>query len=225
VEREINGRKLYLLGEMHGSITQVDFVHENLVPKITENPKRWLMLLEFASMKSGLLSLSHFYLEKLAKLFGIPCEEALADLYARDSITYIKNYIQKVDPSLEAKKIDKIVLLSVHFPLYFQKALLSYLVENGFVTEKKAQKIFSKTCSRFVSRFSKNSGMPEPYVYTLLIELALNNFPETQRQFEEFVVKPWNELSKERFYKLLEKYSDKSEILVSVGIGHLPAFQ
>jgi hypothetical protein len=66
--------------------------------------------------------------------------------------------------------------------------------------------------------------MPEPYVNILLIELALNHSPETERQFVEFVVEPWNELTRERFYKLLEKYSDKSEILVNVGIAHSPAF-
>jgi hypothetical protein len=226
VEREVNGRKLYVLGEKHYSITPVDFVHENLAPKIAHNPKRWLMLLESVSMKPNPLSPSHFYLRKLAKLFNITCKEALVDLYAPDTIADIKNYIQKVDPSLGAndKKLDEIILLSVHVRLYNEQALLNNLVENGLVTEEKAKKRFNKSYHHMVSRFSKNSGMPEPYVNILLIELALNHSPETERQFVEFVVKPWNELTRERFYKLLEKYSDKSEVLVNVGIAHLPAF-
>ena len=42
--------------------------------------------------------------------------------------------------------------------------------------------------------------------------------------FEDLIGKYWNEFSKIRFHKILEKYADKKEVLVNAGYNHLPAF-
>jgi hypothetical protein len=225
-EREINGRKVYLIGERHGTITPVDFVHENLVLKIADNPKRWLILLETVSMTSDLLAPSLFYLRKLAKLFNIPCEEVLVKLLEPDTINYVKSYVKKVNPSLAAdeQKLDAIILSNECIGLQGAVQILIDLVKEGRLTLEEAKKEIEKLTYSGISHISRRSGMPATYVGSLMTRFLETPYEEVARQSEEFVLKPWNELTRERFYKLLEKYSDKSEILVNVGIAHLPAF-
>ncbi len=63
--------------------------------------------------------------------------------------------------------------------------------------------------------------LQKPPGYTLrLLSMGPKNL-----EFEEMVLKHCNGYSREKFHQLLKKYPDRSNVLISVGYDHFPAFK
>ena len=196
LERKLDGRQVYLLGEEHYSRKPVDYVHWNLVRRIKESPGTWMVLIECAEtpMDDPIDSPTHFYIQGLAKLFGLPYEEALADLYAPDTREYIRR-----NSGITEEDIDRLILTgSMQMCTPEQRADIP----------------------RLIKLQSKNLQKPPEYVVKLL-EMG----PKEDINFEEVVGRHWNDYSRERFHRLLERYSDRRDVMISVGYNHFPAFE
>ncbi len=195
-ERQSNGQRLYLVGETHYSRKPVDYVHKKTAPEIEQNPQTWLILREDADdiIKSPVEYPTHFYFQELVKLFKLPYEDALANLWSPNT----REYIQR-NARINEDDIDRFVL---------------DIAMRGIITSKNIN-----YPPRFVNQMSEILQKPAEYTSRLLSMGSLANLA-----LEETIVRCWNDCSRERFHKLREKYSDKNNILVSVGYSHLPAF-
>ncbi len=92
VERQVDGRNIYFVGEEHCSRAPIIQTHETVVPRIDNNPSSWLVLSEDGNrpVKNVALEPGKFYFQKLARIYGLPYDDALTDIYSADTRRHIK---------------------------------------------------------------------------------------------------------------------------------------
>lgn len=105
LERKLNRHRLHLLGETHGSRKTGDYIHQNLVSLIEWCPQKWLILHENKDVVDPINNPTGFYIQGLAKLFRLPYEEALTNLYAQDTREYIKR-----KTGIKEEDIDRLII-------------------------------------------------------------------------------------------------------------------
>ncbi len=195
--RRLYEKQFHLLGEEHFSKKTVDYIHQNLASQIECAPQTWLVLCEDVGeiVEDPVDHPTHFYIQELAKLFRLPLEEPLADLYAPDTREYITREarISKMD-------IDRLIL-------------------TGIMNLKTTEDV-TRDFPRFVRRLAEN--LHKPVGYTLRL---LRMGPHEELEFGESVGNHWNQYSRERMHQVVEKYPNRSNVLVVVGGNHLPAFE
>lgn len=199
LERRLGDRTLYLLGEQHGSRGPVDYTHEQLVPKIKQDPRSWLVLYEGAQdvvQDFPNIDPDAFYFHELAKLFGILYDDAIADIYTQDTRAYIKH---------------KTGITEVDFDRLLLKWALPLL-----------QSVPKDKREGWVGSWILNMLGKHDTKYRR--ELLLMG-PIKDLHFDEIILPHWNDYSKIRFHQLLKQYADKSNLLVSVGLAHIPVFE
>lgn len=200
LERTIGTHKIHIAGESHNSFSQVDYMHKSIVPLIREKPEKWLILSEHSDspfyIHNAIYSPTRFYISELANLFKIPVEEAMPPITSREVLTYIKE-----KSSINEDDIFRFYLTTL---VCFIRPLI-----------KNPEKF-----RLFLNELSTLVGKTPSYLLNMLNSLNSINYEEVRAQ----VIKHQNNYAKERFYALLEKYSDKSDVLISVGIGHIPSF-
>mgnify|MGYP001576967758 CR=1 FL=1 len=90
-------RRLFLVGEHHGSRDAIDYVHELIVPLIQENSLPWLLLREglyaYPGDNKSTLDIvpHHFYFMHLPKVLGISSDDALQTITSKE----VKDYIMQ----------------------------------------------------------------------------------------------------------------------------------
>ena len=72
-----------------------------------------------------------------------------------------------------------------------------------------------------ILRISEGMNKPKDYVENLILS-GLSSI--SRKDFFSKVAKPWNDYCKKRFNELKREHHNKKNILVNVGMGHLPAF-
>ena len=191
-----NGQVVYFVGEEHGIRQSVDYIHNEIVPKIKQDPKTWLILREKRAgvkVQSPMGNPPLFYSQELAKFFKIPYIEALTDLYAPDTRAYIQ-----AKAGINGEDIDRIYLTMVTQEFATREEII-----NLSLFAQKASKVLKKR-----------------------VEHALMGpVEDSEQKFRDLVITPWNEYSRERFHRILKQYPNKSNILVCTGSLHLSAFQ
>lgn len=198
-EKQLNGQRLFLVAEPHHySRKPVDHVHSLLVPRIQENPGDWLILRKNGSsvVRFPIQAPVQFYFQELAGLLRMPYEEALADLHSHDTQEYIRK-----NGEVDQKDIDRFILtvtLNIHLA---PSKNIDYP-------------------PRIVGKMSKVLQKPPEYAREIFSMGSL-----TDTDIEKCIVDQWNDYSRKRFHELRRKYSDRSNILVSVGYSHLPVFE
>ncbi len=194
--RQRDKRTLYVLVEAHGSIAPINYTHENLVPKIKINPNTWLILRELKDVEADPFSPRHISHSYFQEL------SKLFGIPSEDPIADIlsqdtRDYIRRAS-NISERDIDRSLITLV-------------------VGERDQQRLDHQfLASELVGHLKK------PYHYILEL-LSLG--PYRYAEFLQNVGKPWNEYSRQRFQGLLEKYPEKTSILVSAGAGHLPVFE
>lgn len=204
-ERQVGNKKIHFVGEMHFSRKPIDFMHQNLVPEIKRDPKSWLILREGGSesIDEPQNSASTFYVQELAKMFNLPYEEALADLWSPDTRKYITQRT-----GISEKDIDRL-LLSTVLGAYSQE-----IKDNNYI-------IPEHVIERIIVFLKK----PKDYTTQLTREHYGKPLePDFEGKLGE-MIKSWNDYSKVRFNEMLQKYPERTNILISTGNKHLPVFQ
>lgn len=204
-EKQVGDKKIYFVGEMHFSKKPIDFIHQNLVAEIKRDPKNWIILREGGSesIDEPQNSATTFYVQELAKVFNLPYEEALADLWSPDTRKYISERT-----GISERDIDRL-LLSTVLGAYSQE-----IKDNNYnIPEHVMDRI--------------NFFLRKPKDYTA--QLTREQFgkpiePDFEVKFDE-MIKSWNEYSKVRFNEILQRYPERTNVLISTGNKHLPVFE
>lgn len=192
-----NGRTLHLFGEVHSSKSPVIQVHKKVVPKIRQNPDDWLLLREGADSQVGNASdlPPHFYFQELARIFGLPYENAIAKLSAQRTKRYIMKNGKLTD--LELDKSEAVWLLR---QLGDEDALdlaiddiccIFYVAEIMGISSERVDELVHEGSVRLVD-------------------------------FETVVLKHWNDYSRQIFEEKIKRYPTRHNILISAGEAHLP---
>lgn len=207
-EKQLNHQKLCLLLEGHYSKSPVVYTHNDLVPRIEENPQNWLILNENAGtiITDPMRNPTHFYFQELAKLFNIPQEDAIAQLYDPEVRRYI---VEDLQASYEITLAD----------------FDSFLVFSDLQNLQKIQgQITMEDLTRFVNNMSKHYQCDPQYIAQIIGDFKHRPGPAVMIP-DELYVNPWNKFSQRRFNEICSQYKDKTNILVSVGIDHSPVFR
>ncbi len=197
---EIKARKrtIHVLGEIHCSRMPFEYTHQNLWPEMQKDSKSWIILREGKeNVREPYKDPIGFYLQELARLCNMPYEEALADIYAEDTRLCIRTI-----SGMSEEDIDRF--------------LVFYSMCAQIIT---GTKTFDASTIGITAK-----NIKKPYAYAKKL-CEKGPIVDNEADFAELFGKPWNEISKMRFEKLLISYTDKTNVLVSVGHGHLPAFR
>ena len=194
-ERIVLGRKVHLVGETHKSLKPIKYVHDNLVAQIARNPSAWLMLRENARTRTDSGHPDHYYFQELATIFGIPYEDAIPDLFDRGVIDYIQGHA-----NLSEREIIHIFITNV-------------------TSSKRNLRLLREDREGLVGILSAVTKKPKEYISGIIDERP------TDRLLKDTIMPYWNEYTRQQFHRVLGQYSDKSQVIVSVGIGHLNAFK
>lgn len=216
-ERTVGNQHLYVIGEAHGSITPVEYVHQHLFPTIKTDPHSWLFMLENRH-EPGLADPSiwptGFYFLQLGSLLNIPQEEALVDIYELESRKKISE-----KSGLSDTLIDELLLSQcLHGLSPDERKLLAiwYIAQRDKKQLDEELVLAGEEITQFMSDYLKK---PLDYI----LELYTKG-PTLSLDFGEALGKPWNECSRENFHKVRKQYEDKKNILIRVGWSHLPVF-
>ena len=219
VEKMFGNQKVYIVGETHNTRDPIDLVHRVLVPKIEEDPASWLILRENARelYEDPTEGLDAFYFQELARLCGMPYVEALADFRDTSTRDHIKQQAEITDEELDRHIIN---LLLGYFSFEEAESLHAVIAaaKTGLdgVDGAKIRTAFS-----IVKSIATMGRMESKHVASIIFSSPL---PDV-RTFEEIVGRPWNDFSRQRFHRLRNEYSTKTNILVSVGRNHVPIFE
>lgn len=193
--RIVNGREIHLLGETHRSIKPVDYTHKILISEISKDPSVWLLLREDAKTRVDKNLPCHFYFQELADIFNIPYEEAVPHLFDKDTLDYIANRAHETE-----------------------REILRICLTNILTTSKRNLSLFKQNREGFIDVMSKFTHLP-----AIRIKEALKDGP-SDKLMKNVVSPYWDEFARQKFHEVLNRYKDKKQVIVSVGIGHLGAF-
>ncbi len=199
---QVNGRAVYVLGEYHFSRKQVDKAHTVIVPKIEADPQSWLLLREDNNkyVRSPFEDPTLFYFQELTSLFRIPYQEAKADLQSQPTRDYIMKKTGLMEIDLD----------------WFVHTLNTASKTARFLVERNDERYIQILLNEFRLR-----GFHGDSAYVRQIRA----FSPMSQELVDTITKHWNDFSRQRFYGILDQYTDKMNILVSVGGAHIPAFQ
>lgn len=200
-ETRRNGKALHLVGEAHGFLDQVKYVHENIVPLIKRKPDLWMLLREGYFTHSEISDealLAHcpdiFYFNRLPRVLGIPVDDAVKSPLDPD----IKHHIV-ANGGLTEEEIDT----------WFYIACSE--VNPSITLNDIAWHVMQK--------------LEKPVQYVLkLHDNAARVIFEGDRSVHEKLMVSWNQHARKKLDEILEQHPTRTSVLVSVGLAHLPAF-
>ncbi len=224
-KREVSGRSIYLIGEMHLSILPAQYFHNELLELVIQDPKSWLFLIEgaFVPIVSPASCPARYYLEKTAALLDIPVMEALTDIYDKETRDYIKR-----ESGLFDSDVDRFITsaflaaLSEKEKIDVVKGVLDVLAGRGGASEA-ARELLIEALS-LAKCLEKPFEVALELISSYAAEVLMYDKTKRKTFFDHTVGIHWNNHSRLRFHRILEYNPDKRNILVNVGLNHLPAF-
>ena len=196
VEGQKGGHNLHILAEyQHMAREGVDYVHKNLLRGMIRHPKSWLFLMEEVG--------------------------EIHSLQTSPGGFYLKGLAKQLRIPLEE------ALTSIYSP-----DTRAFISEQNGVTERDIDLGIVQYAMRemqpptrleevedYVQQMAKNLMKPFEYARELIIDES------SQISWEEDIGTYWNDYSKLHFSRMLEKYPDRTNVLINVGAGHLPVFE
>ena len=202
---ERNGRRLHLVGEEHGSREAVDYAHFEIVPKILVNPNKWMILREglyshVNSSEEGLLPViaDHVYFTRLPTVLGIPADDVIKCV---DDPDVKKGILRESD--LTEKDVDAWLLTTF---VHLNKSLVGFERRNA---ER-----------RLIQMLDRD----ETYVEEVFQHAVSEDGPMITRRVHEKLMPAWNRYTSKKLDEILAQHPSRTDVLVSAGIAHLPAF-
>jgi len=196
---EKKGKLLYVIGERHKTRDPIDYVHNEIVPLIKEDPKTWIILkegidsyLEFTDEEIYTSVPDLFYFKKLANALGIVGFEAIGDILGQNTRAFITT-----NSDISEEQID-------------QWFTIGALQRNPHIPQE-------ENLSFTAERLKK----PLDYIKGL-ISGTWNS--QDLSQLHKKLMITWNMYASKRLEKIIQEHPERYNILVSVGISHLPAY-
>ncbi len=200
-----NRREIHLVGENHESGSSVRLIHETIVPLMRVDSRSWLIFKEGTS-EELVKGTSPYYVCGLGKIFAVPTEEAitpLEDPQLRKSIM--------TELSMTEENLDR-------FDFFSYLVYICYEMGHDFISELSVPEI-----EEVLNIYTTETKKPREYAIRLCLQPFLNEGEFNALNNRIMMIQ--NRVSKERFRRILIENEDRSNILVSVGIAHLEAFE
>ena len=219
----IKGVKIVAIGETHGSLLPITHTHENVVQEIAKNPESWMFLIEGLAEEISTMTAKkddvelflylclHGYYIELAKLFQIPCLEALCGIYEEQTKERIAQ-----QGGFPKDTIDTVLI----------KLILGYYDEEDvqilgrFLFNREMH--HAKRVKEILSDISEELGLSIGKIGALLLQSRLRRNQKLPEPSFNDLVPHWNRISRLRLEEVFDAHPTKTNVLLIVGGDHLP---